>query len=108
MTNLENNLTAEVEKFYADRQRKLDAFSQIWPIRIAASRTRDLTNIGGPSAGALQFHLVCAFRRDNKSLCGQTVYVLRLGQSFYTTDVAAIRQGISRHVGICHMEVIDG
>jgi hypothetical protein len=105
--NLQNNLTREVQDYFAERQRKLDSFSNVWPVRIASSRTRDLTQIGGPARGTLQFHLVCAFRRDDKSMCGQTVHVFRLGQNFYATDLATIRQGIARHIGICHMEVID-
>jgi hypothetical protein len=103
-----NNKTDEVERWFAERQRKLDSFAHIWPIRIAASRTRDLSAIGGPQAGTTQLHLVCAFRNNSKILCGQTVYILKLGASIYTTDVAAIHQGITRHIGICHMEVIDG
>jgi hypothetical protein len=107
MPNIQNNLTREVEDYFANRQRKLDSFAQVWPVRIASSRTRDLSDIAGPKAGTLQFHLVCAFRRDSKSLCGQSVHTFRLGQNFYTTDLAAIHSGIARHIGICHMEVIN-
>jgi hypothetical protein len=104
----QNNLTDEVEEWFIDRQRKLDSFSRVWPIRIATSRTRNLSAIGGPPKGTTQLHLVCGFRDDSKRLCGQTVYILKLGASIYTTDLAAIHQGIARHVGICHMEVIYG
>lgn len=103
-----NNLTDGVEEWFARRQRELDSFSRVWPIRIAVSRTRDLSAIGGPQAGTNQLHLVCGFRNERtKMVCGQTVFVLKLGSSIYTTDLAAIHQGISRHIGICHMEVID-
>lgn len=103
-----NNLNDEVRHYYIDRQRRLDGFSQVWPIRLAVSRTRDLRAIAGPSEGTTQFHLVCGFRGESKTICGQTVYILKLGASIYTTDLAAIHEGICRHIGICHMEVIDG
>lgn len=103
----QNNLTDSVEEWFTHRQRELESFSRVWPIRIACSWTRDLSAIGGPQAGTSQLHLVCGFRADNKMVCGQTVFVLKLGQSIYTTDLAAIHQGIARHIGICHMEVIQ-
>lgn len=104
-----NNRTDAVDEWFARRQRELDSFSRVWPLRIAVSRTRDLSAIGGPKAGTIQYHLVCGFRAEKaKMVCGQTVFVLKLGHSIYTTDLAAIHQGIARHIGICHMEVIDG
>jgi hypothetical protein len=105
---LRNNRTDSVDEWFIRRQRELDSFSRVWPIRIAVSRTRDLSAIGGPQKGTPQLHLVCGFRNDSKILCGQTVFVLKLGHSIYTTDLAAIHQGIARHIGICHMEVING
>jgi hypothetical protein len=107
VANLQNNLTREVEDWYAKRQRKLDAFAHVWPVRLAVSRTRDLSTIAGPAEGTTQYHLVCGYRGDSKFLCGQTVYILKLGACIYTSDLATIHQGIARHIGICHMEVID-
>ena len=103
-----NNLTDGVEEWFRHRQQELDSFSRVWPIRIAVSYTRDLRALAGPQKGTSQLHLVCGFRGSNKMVCGQTVFVLKLGQSIYTTDLAAIHQGIARHIGICHMEVING
>jgi hypothetical protein len=103
-----NNLTVEVEEYFANRQAKLVRFSMVWPIRIAVSRTRNLQHIGGPPAGTTQLHLVCGHRLDSGLICGQTVYVLKMGGNVYTEDLTSFQQGIARHIGICHMEVIDG
>jgi hypothetical protein len=102
--DLERNYTDEVEAFYGDRLRKLDAIAGQWPIRVAFSKIRDTAT---HNPGARQCHLLCWLEKDAGIHCGQAVYVLATGQTLYCVRPDGIKQGIKTHIAQCHMEVIE-
>jgi hypothetical protein len=107
MTDLDHNYTEEVRAFYEDRLHKLGHYARQWPIRVAFSKTRDQTAIGGPEAGTRQCHLLCWLEKeDGVTHCGQAVYILAVGPKLYTVRPDGITQSIQSHIMQCHSEVV--